>query len=385
MFNSHDGKIKVAGIRELYYLTAINNVSSILTRGLLSHVRANKLSLTSSSGFPSTTGGQASSSSSSSHVDMSNHEVQDRREERVIERAQNGYIYNYRLLFNTSELPKEGEMCFSVRNNNILLYAQSLAPVSVDPVEPICNMIKTANSENRDFTDEEKRVLSKSSFLISRIPPHSKPLNLHRFVNLFLNPNNAMILAIYNQGQGKPSSEMCIIRINREILQRGDVILTDQNASTDGAGFYTTNGFTLDEAHTEYLSNPISCFFKKEAVGEAKEKQRKHIRQAEALVPYKIDVSYITGFFVSCKPAYEQLFAILAGRLLPVEVKPDIFFQGLKDRKASAGSARSMPNIRLVSFNPATPPPAPPNSSYPDSSDDEDDHDRSLQTTLLHR
>lgn len=291
----NSGQINANCIQELYYLVAIDNVPSILQHGILSHVRADKLH----------------------HKDMSNQQVQDRRENKVIERVK-------------------------------------------QPPQP-----------------------------------HSKPLNLHRFVNLFLNPHNAMILAIY-QNQNRDSEEICIVRINKAILNRGDVILTDQNAATNGAQFFTAERFSLSHDQAVCLKHLEAVGFKavqKLSIFQNKHKEeiavtRKQIRQAEVLVPYYVEASYITGFFVSCQQAQNKLGGILSQlekTILPVVVHPSMFFQEEGNSKgALPGTAKADLNIQLQTFCPLDPRNAS-DSRYPDSSDDEDAHDKGIVPTPLQR
>lgn len=283
MFRLFGKKIKKESIQECYYLTHIENIPSILQKGILSHRRVSKL--------------QARTSC----INISNQEVQERRDRKVVQRV-----------------------------------------------------------------DENK-----------------KPLNLHRFVNLYLNPNNAMILAIY-QHQGVPSKKLCILRISVEILNRGDVILTDQNAATNIAHFYPSTNFCLNEDYTYCLSSSTAVgykdvqhldFFRGKGSGQISA-VRKQIRQAEVLVPYQIDPSYIVGVFVSCDEALYTIRAILAGNQLredlSITVHPSIFFQGKTDKLAPAGTEKSMPNIPLQNFNPL-PLHQELNTQYPESSDSEDE------------
>lgn len=291
MFRLFDNKIKKDSIQECYYLTHIENISSILQRGILSHRRVSKL--------------QARTSC----MDISNQEVQERRDRKVVQRV-----------------------------------------------------------------DENK-----------------KPLNLHRFVNLYLNPNNAMISAIY-QSRGIPSKDLCVLRISKEILNRGDVILTNQNAATDMARFYPSTNFHLDEDYTFCLSSQTAVGYKDvQHLSLFKWKNsgqistiRKQIRQAEVLVPYQIDPSYIVGVFVSCDEAFYTIRAILTeNRLkedLSITVNPSIFFQGKADRLAPAGTAKSMPNISLQNFNPLSLHHEL-NTEHPESSDSEDEREHIISLT----
>ncbi len=285
MFRLFDNKIKKDSIQECYYLAHIENISSILRRGILSHRRVSKL--------------QAQTLG----IDISNQEVQGRRDRKVIQRV-----------------------------------------------------------------DENK-----------------KPLNLHRFVNLYLNPNNAMILAIYKY-QHVPSEDLCVLRISKEILNRGDVILTDQNAATNMVHFYPSTNFYLDKDYTYCLSSLTAVGYKdvqhlslfKGMSPEQISTVRKQIRQAEVLVPYQIHPSYIVGIFVSCDEALCRIKTILSKNHLredlSVIVHPSIFFQGKTDKLAPAGTEKSMPNIPLQNFNPL-PLHQELNTQYPESSDSEDERE----------
>jgi len=285
MFRLFDNKVKKDSIQECYYLTHVENISSILQRGILSHRRVDKL--------------QARTSC----IDISNQEVQERRDQKVVQRV-----------------------------------------------------------------DENK-----------------KPLNLHRFVNLYLNPNNAMILAIY-QNQGISSKDLCVLRISGEILNRGDVVVTDQNAATDMAHFYPSTNFFLNEDYTFCLSSQTAVGYKdvqhlslfKWKDSEQISAIRKQIRQAEVLVPYQIHPSYIVGVFVSCDETLCKIKVILSKNQLredlSITVHPSIFFQGKTDKLAPAGTTKSMPNISLQRFDQLSLHHEL-NTEYPESSDSEDERE----------
>lgn len=148
-------------------------------------------------------------------------------------------------------------------------------------------------------------------------------LRLHRHANLYLNAHNAMM---YVDVEKYGHENLCVLRIRREILDRGDAMLSTRNSSTNGVRFFTPTARDplYSPRSTHYLTvDRVLGFGEDKEVG-------KPIRQAEVLLPYQIDPSYIGGVFVSCENSRVLVKATLESLELdlPITVHPSLFFQG---------------------------------------------------------
>jgi hypothetical protein len=149
-------------------------------------------------------------------------------------------------------------------------------------------------------------------------------LNLHRFAPLYLNPHNAMMNQIVRKHRGE---RLCIIRVFRDILDRGDVVLSSHNASVNATSFFEPGAFLLEDNHVQPLVNP--SLWNNSNAFKMNSKEYYQRRQAEALVPHRIDPSYIGGIFVYNKIAQKKVNAILKNKSLKLDanviVHPSLF------------------------------------------------------------
>jgi len=232
-------------IEELHYICPIDNLRSVLTKGILSHKRASKLN---------------------NHVDVSNDEIQSRRVKVRIQR-----------------------------------------------------------------TDETKGKLA-----------------LHRHAVLYLNAHNAMMYNLAKQTNHccyVGHDKLCVLRIHREILDRGDAMLSSQNASTDAVTFFSSTKNPLySRESTPFLTQPRVEGF---------DKSGQQIRQAEVLLPYEINPSYIGGIFVSSEDTQNIVQAIIN------ELKEDHLLEGKKQLSINVHSSLFFQGrTRFVSLEPFDPLPS---------------------------
>lgn len=140
-------------------------------------------------------------------------------------------------------------------------------------------------------------------------------LNLHQYANLYFNARNPMMFKRHAQAES-----LCVLKVSKEVFKIPNVVLADQNASTDYVRFFSVDQIkeiNLDWVYVDdwrHLGDPITF--------------RKHraIMCAEVLVPYKIPTDYIIGAYVVNLEAESKIFSY--GFTLPTEVNPFIFFQG---------------------------------------------------------
>lgn len=194
-------------------------------------------------------------------------------------------------------------------------------------------------------------------------------LALHRHAVLYLNAHNAMMHVRKNQ-----HTDLCVLRIYREILDRGDAMLSSRNASTSVANFFPpTRDPLYSPTSSRYLSVPRI---------EGYDNEGKQIRQAEVMLPYKIEPSYIGGIFVSNQGTQDHVQAILneLENTLPITQHPSLFFQGVT-RFVSLASFQPLAPLTieqqaaLVTDFPDSDS-SKTNSDVEDNSDDENRHDR---------
>lgn len=185
-----------------------------------------------------------------------------------------------------------------------------------------------SNPKHNDISDGEVQDI-RAGKKIRRADPAKPEMSLHKFVPLYLNPHNAMMYMRKSQ-----HAELCILRIRREILNRGDVILSNQNAATYPARFFPSSEFRLSPQSTKFLTSPVSTRFFSDNPVEQQDKQGKlkQVRQAEVLVPYQIDPSYIADIFVSGPEAEITVSAVLQNlqSTLNIRINQSMFFQGIE-------------------------------------------------------
>lgn len=161
---------------------------------------------------------------------------------------------------------------------------------------------------------------------IERPEEDKKPMALHRHAPLYLNPHNGMMHYLTYK-KGDTHKTLCVLRINKAILNRRNVTLTDKNAACSSASFFTPAAFTLESPLSDYLTLPYGYVHGEEP---SKQEERKQARQAEALIPYEIQKEYICGIFVSSEAGKAAVNAELvrAAFACEITIHPSMFFQG---------------------------------------------------------
>ena len=139
----------------------------------------------------------------------------------------------------------------------------------------------------------------------------------HDYANLYFNPRNAMMYK-----RKDLHKEICILIIDPKILNATKVVISDMNASSDYARFYSSK--ELDKLDGELIfakdwthPDPIEYFKRKSAVC------------AEVLVPSFVPSNFITGVYVSCNESRVKVKRLLEDSPLQDEVfvNNDLFFQ----------------------------------------------------------
>lgn len=137
---------------------------------------------------------------------------------------------------------------------------------------------------------------------------------LHEYVNLYICARNPMIYK--RQAQFK---ELCVLRVNPDVINLPGVVITDGNASGDYVRFSAApKGLAIVDRDWTFADDwrdpdPIQYFRKKAA------------KCAEVLVPDKVKPDYITGAYVACREARATLEDLVRG--VAVVMNSHLFFR----------------------------------------------------------
>ena len=138
-------------------------------------------------------------------------------------------------------------------------------------------------------------------------------LKLHQYANLYFDPHNPMLSARRNQ-----NNDICILKFNCCILDLPEVVVSDRNASSDYASFYSPK-----IGMKEIDFNLVYARFWTDDDYYVK-MRKKSIKCAEVLVPYVIPYEYIVCAAVIDKVTADKLADV--GFDKAIEIEPRIFF-----------------------------------------------------------
>ena len=137
---------------------------------------------------------------------------------------------------------------------------------------------------------------------------------LHDYVNLYFDARNPMLYKL----KCNSDEEFCILQINVEVLEFPQVVITDRNAASDFARFYTPEKgmakLSKDLIFAEYWTDedPIEQW------------KKKSIKCAEILVPDRVDSAYVLGSCVANNQLKLKFDCINSG--LPCIITEQMFF-----------------------------------------------------------
>ncbi len=137
---------------------------------------------------------------------------------------------------------------------------------------------------------------------------------LHDYVNLYLNARNPMLYVLRCK-----HLELCVLRISYDVARKPGVVTSDRNAAREWVRFQPwPDGLSMiDKEELFGLSWDDSDPYKKDRL--------KGVMCAEVLVPDKVERRYITGAYVSCQEALDQLTGLCTG--FPVSINNKLFFR----------------------------------------------------------
>lgn len=138
-------------------------------------------------------------------------------------------------------------------------------------------------------------------------------LRLHQYANVYFDPHNPMLSARRNQ-----NNDICILKFDCCILDMPGVIVSDRNASSDYASFYSPKvgmkEIDFDLVYARFWTDEDYYV----------QMQKKSIKCAEVLVPYGIPYEYIVCAAVIDKGAAHKLEDV--GFDKTIEIEPRVFF-----------------------------------------------------------
>ena len=144
------------------------------------------------------------------------------------------------------------------------------------------------------------------------LPNHRK---LHAYANLYINARNTMMYK-----RKDTHRELCVIRVDKRILNHPTAIVADQNACSGYARFAggTTGLGRIDKdtVYAEYWTHSgdqIATW------------RHKAARCAEVLVLDSVPPTYINGVYLSCAESKVEVEGAFPD--LDVVVKPHLFFR----------------------------------------------------------
>lgn len=138
-------------------------------------------------------------------------------------------------------------------------------------------------------------------------------LRLHQYVNLYFDPWNPMLSRIRAHNE-----EICILKIDKSILDIKNVVVSDRNASSDYAAFYTPDiGLDKIDFGLVYARSWLDEDYYQQFI-------KKSIKCAEVLVPYMLSYDYVICAAVINEYAKEKLKNL--GFDKEIIIEPRVFF-----------------------------------------------------------
>lgn len=149
-----------------------------------------------------------------------------------------------------------------------------------------------------------------------------KGMRLHQYANLYFCARNPML---YLRQAEHPS--LCVIRVNRAVLDLPGVVISDQNAASDWVRFHSypagMSSINFDYVFADRWTDP----------DQRTAWRKKAAKCAEVLVPGQVPPEYITGFY-TCDQLAQQRVQGVIGPLnwaVSVTVNPHLFSGELSD------------------------------------------------------
>ena len=134
---------------------------------------------------------------------------------------------------------------------------------------------------------------------------------LHDYANLYFDAHNPMLSARRSE-----NDKICVLRINKTVLDLDGIIITDQNAARECWFKPISEGLPLLDSNDIYATFWLhDDYLEKE--------RHKGIKCAEILVPVRVESRYIMGAYVANQTAQDAFRKITD---LQAELKSGLFF-----------------------------------------------------------
>lgn len=138
-------------------------------------------------------------------------------------------------------------------------------------------------------------------------------LELHQYANVYFDPHNPMLSARRDRNE-----ELCILKFDYHILDIPGTIISDRNASSAYASFYSPEiGLEMIDFDLVYSRYWVDNDY-------FEQMRKKSIKCAEVLVPYSIPYEYVVCAAVVNSVATDKLMNV--GFDKPIEIEPRVFF-----------------------------------------------------------
>ena len=143
-----------------------------------------------------------------------------------------------------------------------------------------------------------------------KIPGTSK--ELHDYANLYFDAHNPMLSA-----QRSENNKICVLKINKDVLDLKGIIVTDMNAARD------CRFMSLDEGLSSLDWDKIYMINWKDPDNPINDYRQAGIKCAEILIPECVESRYIIGAYVANRVALDAFKQVSD---LEVEIKSGLFF-----------------------------------------------------------
>jgi len=152
-----------------------------------------------------------------------------------------------------------------------------------------------------------------------RIPTGTRR-SLHEYVNLYLNPRNAMMYLV----KVIERCDVAVVQVNSRVLDRKDVWLTDGNAAANATSFHPVDMKTLAQ-----LRHQVDCESWNDP-DESLKAENKRKMMAECLVPVHISPELIEVVYFNDLQSADKVIQSSSGVDIRLLVYPYLFFSSEK-------------------------------------------------------
>lgn len=171
------------------------------------------------------------------------------------------------------------------------------------------NELRRRNIYSKDISNLKVQEIRNDKY----IPNHKA---LHDYANLYFNPRNPMMYYLINNYN---LNDLCIICVDKKVLDLKDTVISDRNAASELAAFddprKAKRYLDFKRIFAKYWTdqNPV------------KQYENKQILCAEVLVIDKVPVQYLKGVIVCTKEAKNKIESM--NIKIKVVINKELFFK----------------------------------------------------------